>query len=122
MVRMGRGPHSSHIDRGEGSVPGYYPAAAAAAMVSYTSPPQPRFIYQTSPTLISASPIAAATASPQFYTTTPTAAYFDTASPKRAREEQQLNMPTTMLVEVPTGHPRTSIAVKTPKNSVQVMQ
>ena len=72
---------------------------------------QPRFIYQTTPTLTATSPIAAATASPQ---TTPTAACCDAASPKRAGEEQLLSMP--------TAHPSTSMAVKTPKNSVQVMQ
>ena len=131
MVRMGRGARSGRIGRGGGvgsvgSATGYYPAAvgptAAAAAVSYTSPPQPRFIYQTNPTLTAASPIAAATASPQFYPTTPTAAYFDTTTPKRPGEEQQLSMPTAAaaLVEVPTAHPGASMAVKTTKNSVQV--
>ena len=127
MVRMGRGPRSGRIGRGGGggSATGYYPSGAAAAAVSYTSPPQPRFIYQTSPTLTAASPVAAATASPQFYPTTPTAAYFDAASSKRPGEEQQLNMnmPATAaaLVEVPTAHPSASMAVKTTKNSVQVI-
>ena len=129
MVRMGRGARSGRIGRGGvgsvGSTAGFYPAAAgatAAAAVSYTSPPQPRFIYQTNPTLTAASPVTAATASPQFYPTTPTAAYFDAATPKRPGEEQQLSMPTAAaaLVEVPTAHPGASMAVKTTKNSVQV--
>ena len=130
---MGRGARGGRIGRGGGigasaSATGYYPAAgaptAAAAAVSYTSPPQPRFIYQTNPTLAAASPVAAATASPQFYPTTPTAAYFDAATPKRPGEEQQLNMPATAaaLVEVPAAaHPGASVAtVKATKNSVQV--
>ena len=153
MVRMGRGARSGRIGRGGGGsggglgiaggsaagTGGYFPAvgvagAAAvaagtpggAAMSPYTSPPQPRFIYQTTPTLTAAagaSPIAAATASPQFYPTTPTAAYFDTtATPKRPGEEQQLNMPVgaaaAALVEVPTG--ASMGAIKQTKNSVQV--
>ena len=107
MVRMGRNTRGG---RGRGGA-GYYPATAAAGAVSYTSPPQPRYIYQTSPTLAAASP---ATVSPQFYQTTPTAAYFDAASPKRAGEEQ-LNVPA--LVEV--AHPG-SMTIKSTKNSVQV--
>ena len=110
MVRMGRSARGGgRGGRGGGAGTGYYPAAAAA--MSYTSPPQPRYIYQTSPTMATASPAAA---SPQFYQTTPTAAYFDAASPKRAGEEQ-LNVPA--LVEV--AHP-SSMAIKSTKNSVQV--
>ena len=83
MVRMGRGARCGRIARGVGggigaiaggsSAAGYYPAVGAtttppAAAMSFTSPPQPRFIYQTNPTLTAASPVAAAaTASPQFY-------------------------------------------------------
>ena len=152
MVRMGRGARSGRIGRGGGSgagvgiaggsdaaTGGYFPAVGVAgagavaagtpggtAMSPYTSPPQPRFIYQTTPTLTAAagaSPIATATASPQFYPTTPTAAYFDaTATPKRPGEEQQLNMPVgaaaAALVEVPTG--ASMGAIKQTKNSVQV--
>ena len=143
MVRMGRGARGGRIARGVGggvgaiagggSAAGYYPAMGAtatppAAAMSFTSPPQPRFIYQANPTLAGASPVAAAaTASPQFYPATPTAAYFDAATPKRPGEEQQLNMPpgaataTAALVEVPTAHPGASMAaVKATKNSVQV--
>ena len=145
MVRMGRGARGGRIARGVGGgvggaiagtgggAAGYYPAVGAtatppAAAMSFTSPPQPRFIYQANPTLAAASPVAAAaTASPQFYPATPTAAYFDAATPKRPGEEQQLNMPpgaataTAALVEVPTAHPGASMAaVKATKNSVQV--
>ena len=151
MVRMGRGARSGRIGRGGGgsggglgiaggsaaATGGYFPAvgvagAAAvaagtpggAAMSPYTSPPQPRFIYQTTPTLTAAaggSPIAAATASPQFYLTTPTAAYFDMATPKQPREEQQLNISAATVVEVPTAHSnRSMVAINPTKNSVQV--
>jgi hypothetical protein len=145
VVRMGRGARGGRVARGMGggvgvgvaaggsAAAGYYPAVGAtaatpAAAMSYTSPPQPRFIYQTNPALTAASPVAAAaaTASPQFYPATPTAAYFDAAvTPKRPGEEQQLNMPPgaagAALVEVPTAHPGASMAtVKATKNSVLV--
>ena len=97
MVRMGRNT------RGRGR--GFYP-------VTYSSPP-PRYMYQTSPTMPTGSATAA---SPQFYQTTPTAAYFDAASPKRSGEEQ-MNVPA--LVEV--AHPSAAgMTIKSTKNSVQV--
>ena len=116
-VRMGRDPLSGRIDqRRGGNATGYYPAAeAAAAAVSYTSPPQPpqlpqpHFIYQTSPDA------STATASPQFHPNTTTAAYFDAVSPKSTPAAAAA------LVKVPTAHPTASMAVKTTKNSVQVM-
>lgn len=111
MVRMG-GRNARGRGRGGTS---YYPPAA----LSYASPPQPRFIYQTSPALAAATPGTAA-ASPQFYPTTPTAAYFDAASPKRPGEEQLQSVPTAALMEVPTAHPG-ALAVKAAKNSVQVL-
>ena len=98
MVRMGRST------RGRGR--GFYP-------VTYGSPP-PRYMYQTSPTMPTGS--ATPAASPQFYQTTPTTAYFDAASPKRSGEEQ-MNVPA--LVEV--AHPSTAgMTIKSTKNSVQV--
>ena len=103
MVRMGGG-RGTRGGRGRGFYSG---------PVSYTSPP-PRYIYQTSPTMAAGSATAA---SPQFYQTTPTAAYFDAASPKRSGEEQ-MNVPA--LVEV--AHPGTGMTIKTTKNSVQVKQ
>ena len=99
MARMGR----SSRGRGRGS---FYP-------VSYTSPP-PRYVYQTSPTLAAGSPTGA---SPQFFPTTPTAAFFDAAATATKRSgEEQLNVPA--LVEM--SHPSTAVAIKSAKNSVQV--
>ena len=113
MARKGRGTGGGGVGIVGGSATGGYfsvvgaDAATPAAAVSYTSPPQPHF--------------TTATASPQFYLTTPTAAYFDMATPKQPREEQQLNISAATVVEVPTAHSnRSMVAINPTKNSVQV--
>ena len=123
MVRMGRNTRG----RGRPAAGGVGGAAGGGGVggggfypLTYPSP-SPRYIYPTSPSLAAGSPVAAAAgATPQFYQTTPTAAYFDTTPPKRGGEDQ-VSVPTAAVMELP-HHPSAAATITTIKSSKNGMQ